>query len=107
MAGEDALVVNDDGFDDLIDMGLAGHRILPIWNVHQSGPKADGQVVGIHHVLITVLRQAASTSVREVRRRLSPFPQKNLPPTSLHCPRKAIITELYIFPENTAMARQG
>lgn len=67
MAGEDALVINDDGFDDLIDMGLAGHRILPIWNVHQSGPKADGQVVGIHHVLIAVLRQAASTSVREVR----------------------------------------
>lgn len=67
VAGEDALVINDDGFDDLIDMGLAGHRILPIWNVHQSGPKADGQVVGIHHVLIAVLRQAASTSVREVR----------------------------------------
>jgi len=67
VAGEDALVVNDDGFDDLIDMGLAGHRILPIWNVHQSGPKADGQVVGIHHVLITVLRQAASTSVSKVQ----------------------------------------
>lgn len=55
MAGEDALVVDDDGFDDLIDMSLTGHRILPVWNVHQSGPKADGQVVGIHHVLITVL----------------------------------------------------
>lgn len=55
VAGEDALVVDDDGFDDLIDMGLAGHRILPVWNVHQSGPEADGQVVGIHHVLIAVL----------------------------------------------------
>lgn len=55
VAGEDALVVDDDGFDDLIDMGLAGHRILPVWNVHQSRPEADGQVVGIHHVLIAVL----------------------------------------------------
>lgn len=55
VAGEDALVVNDDGFDDLIDMGLAGHRILPIRNVHQRGPEADGQVVGIHHILIAVL----------------------------------------------------
>lgn len=55
VAGEDALMVNDDGFDDLIDMGLAGHRILPIRNVHQRGPEADGQVVGIHHILIAVL----------------------------------------------------
>lgn len=81
-------MVNDDGLDDLIDVGLAGHWILPIWNVHQRGPEADGQVVGIHHVLIAVLRQAASTTVREPWCRLSPFAQKSLPPTSPHRPRK-------------------
>lgn len=91
VAGEDALVVDDDGFDDLIDVGLAGHRILPIRNVHQRGPEADGQVVGIHHVLIAVLGQAASTRVRELC--CAPARLENLPakPQPRHragpCPR--------------------
>lgn len=55
MAGEDALMIDDDGFYNLVDMSLAGDWILPIWNMHQSWSKADGQVVGIHHVLIAVL----------------------------------------------------
>lgn len=51
-------MVDDDGFDDFIDMRLAGYRVLPIGDVHEGGPEADGQVVGIHHVLITVLGKA-------------------------------------------------
>lgn len=51
-------MMDDDGFDDFIDVRLAGHRVLPIRNVHEGGPEADGQVVGIHHVLVTILREA-------------------------------------------------
>lgn len=58
MAGEDDLVVDDDGLDDLIDVRLDGYRVLSVGDGHQGGAKADGQVIGIHHVLITVLGQA-------------------------------------------------
>lgn len=51
-------MMDDDGFDDFIDVCLAGHGVLPIRNVHEGGPEADGQVVGVHHVLVTVLREA-------------------------------------------------
>lgn len=86
VAGEDALVVDDDGFDDLIDVGLAGHRILPVRNVHQRGPEADGQVVGIHHVLIAVLGQAAGTRVRERGREGGSCPAPAQAPLSPSCP---------------------
>jgi len=52
-------VVDDDGFDDLIDMGLAGDLVLSFWSGHEGGAKADGQIIGVHHVFITVLGQAA------------------------------------------------
>lgn len=51
-------MMDDDGFDDFVDVCLAGHRVLPIGDVHEGGPKADGQVVGVHHVLVAVLREA-------------------------------------------------
>lgn len=57
--GEDGLVVDDDGFDDLVDMRLAGHLVQQIRSGHQRRPKADGQVPGVHHVLIAVLRETA------------------------------------------------
>lgn len=52
-------MVDDDGFDDLIDMGLAGDLVLSFWSGHEGGAKADGQIIGVHHVFITVLGQAA------------------------------------------------
>jgi len=52
-------VVDDDGFDDLIDMGLAGDLVLSFWSGHEGRAKADGQIIGVHHVFITVLGQAA------------------------------------------------
>lgn len=55
--GEDDLIVHDDGFNDLINMSLAGHRVLTVRDGHQSGSKTDGKVIWVHHVLITVLGQ--------------------------------------------------
>lgn len=56
---EDGLIVDDDGLDDLVDVGLAGDLVQQIWSGHQRRPKAYGQVPGVHHVLVTVLRETA------------------------------------------------
>lgn len=79
-------MVDDDGFDDFIDMRLAGYRVLPIRDVHEGGPEADGQVVGIHHVLITVLGEARREQVR----------------TGPHCPPKR-----QIFPQSFFLGGRG
>lgn len=55
---KDGLVVDDDGFDDLIDMGLTGDLVLSVRGGHEGGSKADGQIIGVHHILIAVLGQA-------------------------------------------------
>lgn len=55
---KDALMVDDDGFDDLVHVGLAGDLVLAVRRGHECGPEADGQVVRVHHVLIAVLGQA-------------------------------------------------
>ena len=57
-AGEDELIVDDDGLDDLVDLGLARHGVLAVGDGHEGGAEADGQVVGVHHVLVTVPGQA-------------------------------------------------
>lgn len=57
--GEDGLVVDDDGLDDLVDVGLAGDLVQKVGRGHEGGPEADGQVVRVHHVLVAVLGQAA------------------------------------------------
>lgn len=55
---KDGLMVDNDGLDDFVDVGLAGHLVLAVWRRHECGAEAYGQVVWVHHVLITVLRQA-------------------------------------------------
>lgn len=55
---KDGLVVDDDGLDDLVDVGLAGHLVLAVRCGHKCGAKTYGQVVRVHHVLVTVLGQA-------------------------------------------------
>lgn len=55
--GEDGLVVDDDGLDDLVDMRLARHLVLEVRCGHEGGPVADGQIIRVHHVLIAVLGQ--------------------------------------------------
>lgn len=54
---EDGLMVDDNCLNDLVNVGLAGHGVLVIWYWHQRRTKANGQIVGVHHVLVTVLRQ--------------------------------------------------
>lgn len=61
LSWEDDLMVDDNSLNDLINMRLAGYRILLIWYGHQCGAKADSQVVGVHHVLITVLGKTGKT----------------------------------------------
>lgn len=53
--GEDVLMLDDDGFDQLVHVGLAGHLVVALRHRHQRGPEADGEVVGVHHVLFTEL----------------------------------------------------
>lgn len=55
---EDGVMVDDDGLNQLIDVSLAGDLVVALWDRHQRGAKADGQVVRVHHVVLTVLRQA-------------------------------------------------
>lgn len=56
--GKDGLMVDDDGLDDLVDMGLAGDLVLAVWCGHECGAEAYGQVVRVHHVLVAVLGKA-------------------------------------------------
>jgi len=51
-------VLDDDGLDDLVDVGLAGDLVQAVWRGHERGAEAYGQVVRVHHVLVTVLGQA-------------------------------------------------
>lgn len=55
---KDGLVVDDDGLDDLVDVGLAGDLVKAVRCGHERGAEAYGQVVRVHHVLVTVLGQA-------------------------------------------------
>lgn len=58
---EDGLVVDDNCLDDLVNVGLAGHGVLLVWYWHERGTEANGQIVGVHHVLVTVLGQTGGT----------------------------------------------
>lgn len=49
---EDAVVVNDDCLDELVDAVLILHLIPLGWYRHQRGTEANGQVVGVHHVVV-------------------------------------------------------
>lgn len=60
---KDGLMVDDDGFDYLVDVGLAGDLILAVWCGHERGAEAYGQVVWVHHVLVAVLGQAEGRRV--------------------------------------------
>lgn len=54
-------MVDDDSFYELIDVGLARDLVMAFWDRHQRGAETDGQVVGVHHILLAVLRQAGGT----------------------------------------------
>lgn len=50
-------MVDDDRLDDLVDVSLARDLVLAVRCGHERGAKTYGQVVWVHHVLITVLGQ--------------------------------------------------
>ena len=70
--GEDGLVVDDDGLDDLVDLGLARHLVMELRRGHERRPEADGQVPRLHHVLIAVLGQAAEGRGQRAKVKRSP-----------------------------------
>lgn len=67
--GEDVVVVQDDRFDDLIDVRLAGHLVKGVGRRQQGGAEHDGQVPGVHHVLIAVLGEAVGTQRRTFKKK--------------------------------------
>lgn len=56
-AWEDAVVVDDDSFNEFVDVSLAGDLVVAFRDRHQGRAEADGQVVGVHHVFLAVLGQ--------------------------------------------------
>lgn len=64
-------MVDDDGLDDLVDVGLAGDLVQAVRCGHERGAVAYGQVVRVHHVLVAVLGQAGERrgGSRRVNRR--------------------------------------
>lgn len=57
--GEDVVVVQYDGFDDLVYMRLTSDLVERVRRGQEGGAEHDGQVPGVHHVLIAVLGKAA------------------------------------------------
>ena len=60
---KDVLVVDDDCLDDLMDISLVRDLVTVGWNWQKRWSEADGQVIGVHHVLIRVLWQTRTTEV--------------------------------------------
>lgn len=53
--------LHDERLHQLVHPGLQGHRVLPSGHWQQCWPEAYGQVVWVHHVLITILGQTEGT----------------------------------------------
>lgn len=61
---EDVVVVQDDRLDDLVHVRLTGHLVERLRRGQEGGAEHDGQVPGVHHVLVAVLREAGNESIR-------------------------------------------
>lgn len=55
---EDVVVVEDDRLHHLVHMSLTRHLVQRLRRGQQGGAEHDGQVPGVHHVLVAVLREA-------------------------------------------------
>lgn len=60
-------MVNNDGFDYLVHVSLAGDLVLAVGSGHERGAETYGQVVRVHHVLITVLGQAGKGGIKYLK----------------------------------------
>lgn len=93
---EDPYRLDDEGLHQLVDTALQSHRVLPSRDGQQRRPKAHGQVVGVHHVLVAVLGQAEDTGRSQARSSWLGIPtpptwlplSSPLPPRSTHWLRK-------------------
>lgn len=56
---EDVVVVQDDRFHHLVDVRLTGHLVQCVGRGQEGGAEHNGQVAGVHHVLVAVLGEAA------------------------------------------------
>lgn len=52
-------MVDDDSLDQLVHMGLTRDLVMTLRDRHECGAEADGQVIGVHHVVLTVLGKTA------------------------------------------------
>ena len=64
LAGEHTLVLQDYALHQRVDLRLQRNHVLVRRPPQQTGAEAHGQVVGLHHVLVTVLGQAAGRDFR-------------------------------------------
>lgn len=51
-------MVDNDCFNKFVDVGLARDLVVAFRDRHQGGSETDGQIIGVHHVLLTVVGQA-------------------------------------------------
>lgn len=56
LARENDVMLEDHGLDKIIDLWLPSNSIISIHAPQQAGAEANGQVVGLHHVFVAVLR---------------------------------------------------
>lgn len=53
-------MVLDDGLYELVDVALKLDLVTVGWDGEEGGPKTDGQVIRLHHVLVLELGEAAT-----------------------------------------------
>ena len=51
----DVVLVEDDVLYRLVDVAVVLDLVKVGWDRHQGRPEADGEVVRVHHVLVTIL----------------------------------------------------
>lgn len=55
-------MLEDHGFDKIIDLWLSSNSVISIHPPQQARAKANSQVVGLHHVFVAVLRHTGRTN---------------------------------------------
>ena len=56
----DLVLVQNDVLYDFVDVAVVLHLVKVGRNGHQGRAETDGEVVRVHHVLVTVLRETAA-----------------------------------------------
>lgn len=67
LAGEDAVMLKDHGLDKVVNLWLPSNSVIRIHPSQQAWTEANSQVVGLHHVLVTVLRHTEKKRETQTR----------------------------------------